>query len=114
MVEVFKMLRPLGDIASYRFDDWRTPAVVLEGKRCYPAVFSKAGEAYLVLANFSGQARTVTCSVRADKLPEPLAGIGSAEIVLPGPSRALSVERLTGAGESIALPADGAVLIRLK
>lgn len=113
-VELFKMLRPLGDLEQYRFEDWRTPAVLLEGRRCYAAVFSRPGETYLVLANFEAEPRTVSCVVRPGGLPHPLAKIASAELLAPGPARSLPPDRLSGAGESIALPAGGAVLLRLK
>jgi hypothetical protein len=113
-VELFKILRPLGDLEEYKFADWRTPAVVLDGRRCYSAVFSRPGETYLLLANFDAESKSAVCAVRPSALPHPLGTLVSAEILTPGPPKALSLERLTGAGEIIALPADGAILIRLK
>ena len=45
------LLKPLGDIGSYRFADWRNQAVTLSDARCAAAVYSRPGEAYLLLAN---------------------------------------------------------------
>lgn len=113
-IELFKMLRPLGDLENYRFEDWRTPAVVLDGRRCYAALFSRPGETYLFLANFNPVPQRVTCAIRPGALPHPLEKLVTAEVLVPALPEPLSLERLVGPGESIILPADGAVLIRLK
>jgi hypothetical protein len=113
-VELFKILRPLGDLEGYRFDDWRSSAVILDGRRCYSAVFSRAGEAYLLLANFNSEPKTVICTVKPGGLPHLLKTIVSAEIIGSGSVPSLSPAKLTGPGESILLPAEGALLLRLK
>ena len=113
-IDLFKILRPLGDLEKYRFEDWRTSAVVLDGHRCYTALFSRPGETYLLLANFNPEPKTVTCKVMPEEFPNPLEKIVSAEILVPSQSAALSPDRLAGSGETILLPADGAILLRLK
>jgi len=56
----------------------------------------------------------VICAVKPGGLPHPLQTIVSAEIVGAGPASAPSPAKLAGPGESILLPAEGALLIRLK
>jgi len=113
-IELFKILRPLGDLETYRFEDWRTPAVTLNDRRCYASLFSRPGETYVILANFNPAPQTVTCVIRPGDFPHPLDKLATADVVSPSRSEALSPERLAGPGESILLPADGAILIRLK
>ena len=67
------LLKPLGDIGSYRFADWRNQAVTLSDARCASAVYSRPGEAYLLLANLDQSPREVTCVLHPEKLPHPLA-----------------------------------------
>ena len=49
--DLLPLLKPLGDIESYRFADWRNEAVSLSDPSCASAVYSRAGEAYLLIAN---------------------------------------------------------------
>ena len=113
-IELFKILEPLGNLEDYRFEDWKTSAVVLDGKRCYAAVFSRPGEAYVLLANFNAESQTVLCTVKPDHLSFPMEKIVTAEILAPGQDVALSLDLISGSGESIVLPADGAILLRFR
>ena len=71
--QLLPLLKPLGDIESYRFADWRNEAVTLSHDRCAAAVYSRPGEAYLLLANLDQDPHEVTCVLHPEKLPYPLA-----------------------------------------
>ncbi|NLX95473.1 MAG: hypothetical protein GXY83_04795 [Rhodopirellula sp.] len=126
--ETFALLpllpKPLAKIGSYRFADWRSSAVTLSHARCAAAVYSKPGEAYLLLANLDADPREVTCVLHPEKLPHPLAGITSASRVAATSTPAapsaendtssLDVEQLTGAGARLTIPGDGAILVQVR
>jgi len=118
--ELFAVLKPIGPIETCRFRDWRNDAVTLRGKRCASAIYSRQGEAYLVLANLGEAADEVQCQVQPGKLPYPIPAPRSASLVrgLAGSSAVadstLDVQALIQGGAKIAIPGDSAVLIRLK
>jgi hypothetical protein len=122
--ELLPLLRPLGDIETCRFADWRNGAVKLSEPRCASAIYSRTGEAYLLLANLDRAPREVTCVLHSDKLPHPLARPTTAAIVASSaaaegrPVRpvesALNAGRLTGEGIKVTIPGDGAVVIRVR
>ena len=124
IIELRRLLEPLGDIESYRFADWRNEAVSLSDPGCGAAVYSRPGEAYLLLANLDQARREVTCRLRPDKLPQALKSISQAEFVASNPApadgptspsgRKLEAAALTGSGVKVAIPGDGAVLIRVR
>jgi len=118
------LLKPLGDIESYRFADWRNQAVALSDARCASAVYSRAGESYLLLANLDQTPREVTCVLHPEKLPHPLPQPATA-LRLPAPpasagkpdqgdADALDVRRLIGEGVKITIPGDDAILIHVR
>lgn len=123
-LRVMPLLYPLGDIASYRFTDWRNPAVSLSDRRCASAVYSRPGEAYLLLANLDWAPHEVTCVLRPENLPYPLARPAAASMVAsgsgpPGPrvkaaAEALDVAALVGGGVKVTIPGDGAAVIRVR
>ena len=122
--ELLPLLKPLGDLASYRFADWRNQAVSLSDNRCAAAIYSRPGEAYLLLANLDQDAKEVTCALRPEKLPHPLAHPAAATKLLagwrssggPGDAAAekLDVRRLVGEGLKVTLPGDNAILIQVR
>ncbi len=118
--ELASLLKPLGDIGSYRFADWRNEAVGLPEGGCAAAVYSRPGEAWLLLANLEEQAREVTCVLRPGKLPCPLekptsALRAAASPAAPGPPDPnLNVSKLTGEGVKLTIAGDGAVLIQVR
>ena len=125
--ETFKLLpllRPLGDVGSYRFADWRNQAVTLSHARCAAAVYSRPGEAYLLLANLDPIPREVTCVLHPEKLPHPLAhprtvtrlaasaaASGSRD---EGNASSLDAGQLIGKGLQIAIAGDDAVLLQVR
>jgi hypothetical protein len=122
--ECARLLRPLGDFASYRFLDWRNQAVTLTGTRCASAVYSRPGEAYLLLANLDSMPQEVRCRLYPDQLSYPLAAPIAATILgrNPQPSRDadlpastnLDVRAWTREGLPLTLPANGLVLLQLR
>jgi hypothetical protein len=118
------LLKPIGEVESCRFADWRNQAVSLSESRCASAVYSRPDGAWLLLANLDQEARQVTCMLRPEKLPYPLARLTSAERVptrggpAGGPNppgvAGLDIGQLTGAGVRITLPGDDAVLVRVR
>lgn len=110
---LYKILKPLGDIEQYKFEDWRNKAVLLDDRDCLTAVYSRAGEAYVLLANLEANPKKVRCRIDTEKLPVALKAATSAEI--PGKDAAqLAAAKLTGDGEDITIPADDVVMVHLK
>jgi len=121
--ELLPILKPLGDISSYQFADWRNQAVSLSHARCASAVYSRPGEAYLLLANVDPSAHEVTCVLHPEKLPCPLPRLISAKTQATSAAPAggpvqqeasLNADQLTGEGVKIAIPGDGAILIQVR
>ncbi|MHB1037352.1 MAG: hypothetical protein ACYC35_22475 [Pirellulales bacterium] len=118
------LLKPINDLKNYRFADWRNQAVTLSDARCASAVFSRPGEAYLLLANLDASPREVTCVLHPEKLPHPLASPVAAarQVATAAPSGIrnprdaadLNARQLVGEGIKIAIPGDGAILIQVR
>ncbi|MGO9109845.1 MAG: DUF6259 domain-containing protein [Thermoguttaceae bacterium] len=118
------LLKPLGDIGSYRFADWRTQAVTLSHARCAVAVYSRPDETYLLLANLDPSPHEVTCVLHPEKLPYHLANptsatrlasaTASAEGRTPGGASSLNVRQLIGEGLKLTIPGDDAILIQVR
>ncbi len=118
-----KFLKPLGDLETYQFADWRNEAVKLSHPRCASAVYSREGEVYLLLANLDDSPHEVTCVLHAEKLPHPLAHPSAATrlATTPAPTGAeqeaaanVDVGQLLGKGVSLTIPGAGAVVIRVR
>ncbi len=116
--ELMPLLKPLADIESYRFADWRNEAVRLSQPECASAIYSKPGEAFLLLANLHEEAREVTCTLDPQRLPHPLTRPTAAtRLASAGGEQEeaeLDVAKLLGEGIRIQLPGDGAVLVRVR
>jgi len=112
-IALYKILKPLGDIEQYRFEDGRNKSVKLDDRDCLTAIYGKAGEAYLLLANVDPIPKKIRVRIDPKKLPVPLAAIASAEILGKG-AASLQAANLTGGGEEIMIPADDVVLVRIK
>ena len=120
--ELASLLKPLGDMGTYRFADWRNEAVRLSHPRCASAVYSRPGEAFVLLANLDPEPREVTCVLSPEKLPHPLARPAAAIRLTapaaasssPGQGASLDVRQLTGDGLKITIPGDDAILVRIR
>jgi hypothetical protein len=112
--ELYRILKPLGNVEQYKFEDWRNKTVTLKGKGCASAVFSRPDEAYVLLGNLDSDAKRVTCTIDPRKLPHPLSLITSGRILKADGSVDLNAGKLTGGGEDITLPGDNAILIHIK
>lgn len=122
--EFVSLLKPLGDVTTYRFADWRNTAARLEGTRCGAAIYSRPGEAYLILGNLQPEPQTVRCVVDPAKFPHPLVSPTAAVVVGAEPASGsatpatepgkLDIPRLLGAGVELRLPADGALVLHLR
>lgn len=116
-LELFKILKPLGDLTRYHFADWRNAAVSLDKDTCYSAVYSRPGEAYLVLANLTSQAQQPRCRLNLESLRYPLSSISSAEILTPSGSQRIDVSSLTSrlisGGATVRIEPLNALLIRI-
>ena len=118
------LLKPLGEIGNYRFVDWRNQAVTLSDARCAAAVYSRPGEAYVLLANLEADSREVTCVLHPEMLPHPLASPTSAtrlaataaraDSLVPSDAASLNVHQLVGEGLQITIPGDDAILIQIR
>lgn len=107
------LLKALGDPGDYRFADWRNPAVRLSHPRCAAAVYSRPGEAFLLVANLDPEPREVTCVLHPERLPHPLANPTSATR-LAATASSLDVRQLVGEGLKMVLPGDDVVLIQVR
>ena len=112
--ELLPLLKPLGDIHSYRFADWRNQAVILSDERCASAVYSRPGEAYLLLVNLDQKPRDVTCVLHPERLPHPFANPVAANRLAAGAVVGLDVRQLLGDGLKIELAGDDAILIQVR
>ena len=90
--------------------------MTLSDDRCASAVYSRPGEAYLLLANLGQSLREVTCVLHPERLPYPLAHPVAARVTDPGerdvPS--LDVSQLLGKGLTIEIPGDDAILVQIR
>jgi hypothetical protein len=122
--ELFPVLKPIGDIETCRFADWRSPAVTLQGGRSGSAIYSRPGESWLVVGNLDAAAQQVGCVLHPEKLPYPLSSISTATLLLPGNTStntgdkaaplSLDAKQLTGSGVTLTIPPEGAVLLHLR
>jgi hypothetical protein len=116
--DLFPILKPLGELETYRFADWRQKAVTVSGARCAAALYSRPGECYAVLANLDKDAGEIRCVVNPAILPCPLPSLASARLLgdggKNGDEKTLDVGQLTRDGVTIALPADTVRLLHLR
>jgi hypothetical protein len=103
----------VGSLERYQFQDWRNHAVNLGGDDFLSAVYSRPGEAYILLANLRPKAREAVCRIDPRAFQNPMASVRSAAIVDKEKANPLDVENLIGRGENILLPADGVKLLHL-
>ena len=113
-LEVFNLLKPLGDLNQYQFEDWRNRAVRLNHADCYSAVYSRPGEAFILLANVGAIPAKVNCAIDPGALAYPMPALGAATTNISGQARHLDPVALTGVGQEIAIPAASALMIRLQ
>ncbi len=112
-LDLFKALKPLGDIDRYQFEDYRNEAVKVDDPAVMHAVYSRAGEAWVLLGNAQPQPTAVQVSVNAAKLRNPLPSVKKAEVIVAGKTAVLTPPKLSGAGHNITVPADDVVLVHL-
>ncbi|HUV14460.1 MAG TPA: hypothetical protein VMY18_12515, partial [Acidobacteriota bacterium] len=113
-MELYKILKPLGDLEQYRFEDWRNQVVELDDSDCISAAYSREGAAYLLLANLKPEAKDVTLTVDPTRLSFSLATVQSAKILAPeSGARQLNPKKLLEGTETIVIPGDDVVLIYL-
>lgn len=113
-IELYKVLKPLGNLERYRFEGWRNQAVLASARGASSAVYSRPGEAYVLLANLSDEAATISCQIRPERLPYPLERLSAAEILSGASARSLDPRRLVTSGEPIDLAPGGVLLVRLR
>jgi hypothetical protein len=112
-IALYKILAPLGDLTQYKFQDWRNRAVRMDAPDCISAVYSRDGEAWILLGNTSTEPRQVRLRISPGDLPAPLSSPGSLQQIEGGITKSLDASRATGEGESIRIPAEGVVLLRI-
>ena len=113
-IDLYKILKPLGDLTQYRFEDWRNTAVHLDDPECISAVYSRTGEAWILLGNPNAVPKQVACRLSVENLPFPLTAITT--VTLSGSSESIRLDtiKLTGSGETVTVPGDSAVLLQVK
>jgi hypothetical protein len=111
--ELFQILKPVGSPERYQFQDWRNRAVRLGEDDFLSAVYSRPGEAYILLANFQPKARESLCRIDPRAFPNPMASVRSAALVDKQKATPINLKNLMGRGERILLPADGVRLLHL-
>ena len=114
-IELYKILKPLGDLESYKFEDWRNKAMKLDDANCLSAVYSRAGETYVLVANLGTEAAKVRCRITPANLPYPMSSLTSAEMITrQGLTVTLNARTLTAAGEMVTISPDDVILLHLK
>ncbi len=112
--ELFQILKPLGNLDQFQFQDWRNRAVRIGSEDFLSVVYSRPGEAWILLANLQPKAREAVCRIDLRAFQNPISSVGSAALVDKEKTESLNAQNLTGKGEKIPLPADGVRLLRLK
>jgi hypothetical protein len=112
--ELFKILRFVGNPELYQFEDWRNHAVKLSGDDYLSAIYSRPGEAHILLANLGSKARELVCQIDPQAIKNPIASLVSAFLVDEDEKTTLNPESLITRGERILVPAGGARLMHLK
>jgi hypothetical protein len=122
--ELFPVLRPIGDLTSTRYLDWRNTAVSLNNRHCASSVYGRPEEAYVVVANLDAAPQAVECRVALARLPFPLRTCTSAALhAMPselsgGPGlphgMPLDLQALIGQGVTLTIPARSAVLVHVR
>jgi len=85
----------------------------LDAPDCISAVYSREGEAWILLGNTAPEPRQVRLRISPGNLPVPLRSLGSVQLIEGGATTNLDASRAAGEGESVRIPADGAVLLRI-
>lgn len=117
---LFPVLKPIGDLATCRFADWRNAAVKLSGERCASAVYSRPDESWLLIANYGSTSQTVTCKLDPTKLPFPLSAPctltleAKSNVDQASTPEKLNADSLLGPGIQLTLEPDSAVLLRVR
>lgn len=88
--------------------------MTLDGDNCASALYSRPGEAYILLGNFNPEPKTVACKIEPKALPYALSGVQSVEMTGGSAKAKLDIGKLTGGGESITITADSAVMIHIR
>lgn len=115
--ELYSILKPIEGIGTCRFADWRNSAATVEGTRCATAVYSRRGEAFILIGNMDNQPQQVRCRLDAGRLPFPLRAPVSAVLLnpaQPGAQGTVDVETLATNGADISVPAESAILLRVR
>lgn len=112
-IALYRILTPLGELTRYKFQDWRNRAVRVDVPECISAVYSREGEAWVLLGNTSGEERQVRVKISAADLPVPIPAPRSIQRMDGSSATRLDVGRAAGEGEMIRVPAAGAVLLRI-
>jgi hypothetical protein len=113
-LDLYRMLRPLGEIERYRFEDCRNSAITLDSEGCSFAVYSRPDECYIVVGNFEGRPVSVNCVVNPNKLPWPMSEITSAEYLRENKWQSLRAEALTSGGKKLTIPPRAAILLHVR
>lgn len=111
--QIFPVLKPIGRLDEFRFAGWRNRAVTLEGARCASAVYSRPGEAFLLLANLNENADEIRCTLSPENLPHPISRPKEAK-VLGQPESSVDIESLLKGGAGVRVPGDSALLVRVR
>jgi hypothetical protein len=110
-IELYRLLRPIGNVESCKFEDWRSGAVSALDNDCVPAVYSRPGEAYIIAGNLSGSQKDVRIKLDCARLPYALKGIRSSR-VFDG-NRWMEINAGAQGTVDVTIPARGAVLLNI-
>jgi len=113
-IDLYRILEPLGDLEEYQFEDFRNSAVRVNSQNAVSAIYSKPGEAFVLLANLSGESETIECSIAPERFRNPFGLVAEAELIGGHNRFPLDPRKLASEGEKIRLPADGVLLLHLK
>lgn len=117
--EIFRILKPIGDLTAYRFLDWRRSGLSVERGRLAAAAYVRPGEAFFAIANLEDVPRRARIRLRPGDLLGAFGKVRSAAIVASTGSAEFSelqlpVADLESEGAYVELPPDGAILLRVR
>lgn len=106
-MELYRILKPLGELEQYRFEDWRNGVAAVEGREFLSAVYRREGEAWILVGNAREETRETRVRLR---------GLGTVGRVWRYDGSAaveLDAAQVLKEGVTVNVPPMGAVLLRV-
>ena len=111
--EVFKILKPLGVLELYNFQDYRNTAVTLNSTKCLSAIYSKKDISYVLIANPTPNAKKVAYAINSKELKFPLHTNAKAEYINGGKGKNTVSKEFVGLSGEMKIESNQIVMIKI-